>query len=1077
MTTLRRVLSGVAAAVVIAAVLVGIPVALVTQVGWPLPETLPDPGRVVEAIQLGAIDPTVMANLLAVVVWVVWVQLAWALVVEIVAVARRTPTPRLPVMPGLQRTAASLVTTATLLLSAPTASMAGPVALDDAIAATPAVTQPATSTPSTAAQVSSPTVGLDPAEPTRVIVATARTSWWSLAEQHLGDGARWHQIRALNIGQTMPDGTVVSDTANDVKPEWTIHVPAPDDPPAATPAPPTAAPAAQPANADPSRPGDPAPDVEEMGEWTVEPGDHMWEIAEETLRDELGREPTDAEVTPYWRSVIAANQDNLRPPEDPDLIYPGQVLDVPPTDMDQDVDVEQAKADATSHPAPDRADVDDDDAVDATINEFETSATAEVEDGPSSQVDGDTDAAGGEIVPLSAAARAEIPDQVLRDKLAGAGGGVGVGEPSRLAPTGPTTPEPTADPQRVTSAAAGDTAAADTDESSVPAPALAGGGLLAAALVAILSHRRWWHARRRKPGTTPPPPPDSRVARMLHDAADADMVTTVNLALRDLAAHVDPADAPPIAAVYVLGRKVHVLFDHSHPVSPPEGWTATDDHEWTRDLDVDDVDDPATALAAIGPLPALVSIGADARGGLLLVDLERATVTSLVGEPDDVAATMTALTLELAGSDVASVLEVVCVGFGAELADDLLRVRHVDVDDVEDLVAELDARPYPDDGAALGPRLDGWFDMYTPVVVIDPTGSADLAACARRHPQAVTALVTSGQPGEWTLTLDGPGKLAVDSPTGPVSNQWIVDRPDLDQATINEIVALLAGAGDTVDYEELSDTIRANPIDIRSRDTGRADPRVEWPPVVVRILGEVRIEGATGPAVRRPTIEMVAYLALNRHRVPVDTLSEMLWPGLPAQSDRLYRISTDARHVLGIGADGQPRLPSANGHGYYSVTDEVGTDLDIFEDLVDQARGLAGAAARTHLHTALDLVEGEPFSGPGQDFSWAQTGPAFEAAIAVEQAASSLGELYLDDDDADTAEWAARQGLRAMPGSERLYAVRMRAAAGDTRRLEMLMREVTAVLGVDDGPDSNLTVPDELQQLYNELRQPQRAAI
>lgn len=58
----------------------------------------------------------------------------------------------------------------------------------------------------------------------------------------------------------------------------------------------------------------------------VQPGDHLWAIAETTLEIALGRAPTDAEVAPFWRLVIQANPDLV----DPDLIFPGQVLVVPP---------------------------------------------------------------------------------------------------------------------------------------------------------------------------------------------------------------------------------------------------------------------------------------------------------------------------------------------------------------------------------------------------------------------------------------------------------------------------------------------------------------------------------------------------------------------------------------------------------------------------------------------------------------------------------------------------------------------------------------------------------------------------
>jgi len=64
--------------------------------------------------------------------------------------------------------------------------------------------------------------------------------------------------------------------------------------------------------------------------WTVVSGDHFWHIAEATLTAEWGRAPSDAEVVPYWRAVVDANRPKLVDPGNPDLIYPGQVFDLPP---------------------------------------------------------------------------------------------------------------------------------------------------------------------------------------------------------------------------------------------------------------------------------------------------------------------------------------------------------------------------------------------------------------------------------------------------------------------------------------------------------------------------------------------------------------------------------------------------------------------------------------------------------------------------------------------------------------------------------------------------------------------------
>lgn len=72
-----------------------------------------------------------------------------------------------------------------------------------------------------------------------------------------------------------------------------------------------------------------APPAGTPDQWTVRPGQCFWSIAERVLESRTGRPPTDAEVVPYWRRLIDANRDGLANRDDPDLIFPGQVFQVP----------------------------------------------------------------------------------------------------------------------------------------------------------------------------------------------------------------------------------------------------------------------------------------------------------------------------------------------------------------------------------------------------------------------------------------------------------------------------------------------------------------------------------------------------------------------------------------------------------------------------------------------------------------------------------------------------------------------------------------------------------------------------
>ncbi|HLH99277.1 MAG TPA: hypothetical protein VKV06_00720 [Acidimicrobiales bacterium] len=62
----------------------------------------------------------------------------------------------------------------------------------------------------------------------------------------------------------------------------------------------------------------------------VRPGDSFWSIATAELTAARGRTPDVAEIAPYWSRLVAANHDHLPVPGQPDLLYPGDRVRVPP---------------------------------------------------------------------------------------------------------------------------------------------------------------------------------------------------------------------------------------------------------------------------------------------------------------------------------------------------------------------------------------------------------------------------------------------------------------------------------------------------------------------------------------------------------------------------------------------------------------------------------------------------------------------------------------------------------------------------------------------------------------------------
>jgi nucleoid-associated protein YgaU len=59
----------------------------------------------------------------------------------------------------------------------------------------------------------------------------------------------------------------------------------------------------------------------------VEPGDNLWRIAERRVRS-IEADPTPRLIARYWARLVATNSRHLRS-GNPDLIYPGEVIELP----------------------------------------------------------------------------------------------------------------------------------------------------------------------------------------------------------------------------------------------------------------------------------------------------------------------------------------------------------------------------------------------------------------------------------------------------------------------------------------------------------------------------------------------------------------------------------------------------------------------------------------------------------------------------------------------------------------------------------------------------------------------------
>lgn len=275
-----RVLRAAAAAACVALLSVGVPWALLRWIGSPWPA---------EGVAWSApMTDAALIGVLAFMVWVLWAQLMACLLVEFVAALSggRFADFDVPFTLGVQQQFARQLVMALVVVGA-SATVVGPATYSYGAPPAPNPNTPAITAP-TAAQLPAPRTTRPSAVKVTTITVMRLDSLWSIAEQHLGDGARWPEIAALNEGRQMNDGTKFL-VADDIRPGWELLIPSADDSDIRT---------AQP------------------GSVIVDRGDSLSEIAQDRLGDAA-----------RWPTLYALNKATIG--GDPDLIQPGQVLRLP----------------------------------------------------------------------------------------------------------------------------------------------------------------------------------------------------------------------------------------------------------------------------------------------------------------------------------------------------------------------------------------------------------------------------------------------------------------------------------------------------------------------------------------------------------------------------------------------------------------------------------------------------------------------------------------------------------------------------------------------------------------------------
>jgi hypothetical protein len=231
--TTGDVLLGLLAVLALAALTVGVPAALAGAFGLPIPHKLPS-----TSVLTSQLDVMSVLRVVAVVIWLAWIQLVWCVIVEIRAAVRNVGVPgRVPLAGPSQSLAHRLVTAALLLFSASTAlAPAFAHAMPHAAAQRPAFSATAQARPG---NYHAPTRVQELPKPDfqrHAAAAAAKIyvvqppagrhheSLWEIAQRHLGDGRRYREIFELNSGRTQPDGSQLT-IASLIRPGWVLRMP------------------------------------------------------------------------------------------------------------------------------------------------------------------------------------------------------------------------------------------------------------------------------------------------------------------------------------------------------------------------------------------------------------------------------------------------------------------------------------------------------------------------------------------------------------------------------------------------------------------------------------------------------------------------------------------------------------------------------------------------------------------------------------------------------------------------------------------------------------------------------------
>jgi LysM domain len=219
---LPDVARGTAATLGVLVLVVGVPVGLILWIGSPLPAEVPTLDEIADSVRDAYIPDQFLIKALAIVCWLIWVELVVSVLVEAVAYTRGRQAERVPLTaPGIQRAAARLVATAALL-GALAATRGLPQIPNRPLRPPETVTLVVEEAPDQ--QEAEPDLPGQAPTPAPIYEVQRRDTLWGIAENHLGDPFRWGEIYELNRGRPQADGRTLRDP-DLILPGWQLELP------------------------------------------------------------------------------------------------------------------------------------------------------------------------------------------------------------------------------------------------------------------------------------------------------------------------------------------------------------------------------------------------------------------------------------------------------------------------------------------------------------------------------------------------------------------------------------------------------------------------------------------------------------------------------------------------------------------------------------------------------------------------------------------------------------------------------------------------------------------------------------